>query len=46
MKLQAFRSVDRTHLIDMHGVGLITPDIVSKLPPDLKERLDTALREG
>jgi hypothetical protein len=40
MKLQAFRLLDQTHVVDMKSVGLITGDLVAKLPPDLRERLD------
>ena len=40
MKLQAFRLLDKTHIMDMKSVGLITPELVAKLPPDLRERLD------
>ncbi len=39
MKLQSFRLVDQTHLVDMKSVGLITKELIAKLPPDLRERL-------
>ncbi len=40
MKLQAFRDVDRVHVRDMLGVGLISDSVVSSLPDDLRGRLD------
>lgn len=40
MKLQANRRVDQVHVEDMLGVGLITDDIASALPGDLRERLE------
>lgn len=39
MKLQSFRPIDQAHIVDLKGVGLITPAVVSKLPPDLRARL-------
>lgn len=39
MKLQSFRLVDQTHMVDLKSVGLITPDLVDLLPADLQERL-------
>jgi hypothetical protein len=39
MKLTSFRIKDKTHLIDMDSVGLITPDIEAGLPDALRERL-------
>lgn len=39
MKLQSFRLIDQTHIVDLKGVGLITQELVSLLPPDLRERL-------
>lgn len=39
MKLTSFRDKDRVHLRDMLEVGLISPEVESKLPPDLQERL-------
>lgn len=38
MKLQSYRPVDQTHIIDMLGVNLITDEIVAGLPDDLRER--------
>lgn len=45
MKLMANRDQDRVHLRDMIGVGLVTRDILSKLPTDLASRLDVLLTE-
>ena len=39
MKLQAFRDLDRVHVRDLMGVGLITNDIAATLPSDLRKRL-------
>lgn len=39
MKLISFRQRDKTHLIDMDSVGLITPEIEASLPEPLHERL-------
>ena len=39
MKLTSFRDKDRTHVRDMLEVGLITPEIERRLPPDLMARL-------
>jgi len=44
MKLQSYRPVDQTHVIDMLGVGLITKEIDARLPPDLRGRLDEVRR--
>jgi hypothetical protein len=38
MKLQACRPVDRTHIEDLLGMGLVTEDIVRRLPDDLRAR--------
>jgi hypothetical protein len=40
MKLTSYRLKDRTHIIDMDGVGLITPEIEAGLPEVLRERLE------
>ncbi|MCP4246824.1 MAG: nucleotidyl transferase AbiEii/AbiGii toxin family protein [bacterium] len=40
MKLQAYRDVDRVHIRDLLSVGLIDPELVQSLPPDLRSRLD------
>lgn len=40
MKLQSFRPVDQTHIVDLKGVGLITEELAAQLPPDLRERLE------
>lgn len=40
MKLTSFRAKDRAHIIDMDGVGLITPEIEAALPEVLRERLE------
>jgi hypothetical protein len=39
MKLTSFRLKDKVHIQDLDGVGLITPEIESGLPPVLRERL-------
>ena len=39
MKLTSFRRKDQVHLLDLLGVGLITPEIESSLPRDLMARL-------
>jgi hypothetical protein len=39
MKLISFRQRDKTHIIDMDSVGLITPEIEAGLPDALRERL-------
>jgi len=39
MKLTSFRLKDKTHIIDMDSVGLITPEIEAGLPDALRERL-------
>ncbi len=41
MKLTSFRDIDRVHIADMLGVGLIDSAVRSALPADLIERLDT-----
>jgi hypothetical protein len=43
MKLTAFRDKDRTHLRDLIEVGLLGPDWLSKLSPELARRLQTIL---
>jgi hypothetical protein len=45
MKLISFRLRDKTHLIDMDSVGLITPEIEAGLPQALRERLDQVRAE-
>jgi hypothetical protein len=39
MKLTSFRLKDKTHIVDMDAVGLITPEIEAGLPEVLRERL-------
>jgi hypothetical protein len=39
MKLTSYRIKDKTHIIDMDSVGLITPEIEAGLPDPLRERL-------
>lgn len=39
MKLTSYRLKDRVHIQDLDAVGLITPEIESSLPPELKRRL-------
>jgi hypothetical protein len=43
MKLTSNRDKDRAHLRDMIGVGLIGPPWLTKLPPELAERLKQIL---
>jgi len=45
MKLTSLRSVDKTHLIDMDSVGLITPEIEQALPEALRARLVQVRKE-
>lgn len=45
MKLISFRQRDKTHLIDMDSVGLITPEIEAGLPEALQERLERVRAE-
>ncbi len=40
MKLQAYRLVDRVHLLDLRRLGLVRPAILESLPADLRERWD------
>jgi hypothetical protein len=39
MKLMSHRDKDRVHIRDLIGVGLIGPAWLTKLPPELAERL-------
>lgn len=39
MKLQSFRPIDQAHIVDLKGVGLITPELIAALPNDLRERM-------
>jgi hypothetical protein len=45
MKLISFRLRDKTHLIDMDSVGLITPEIEAGLPDALRQRLQQVRAE-
>jgi hypothetical protein len=45
MKLISFRLRDKTHLVDMDSVGLITPEIEASLPDALRERLQQVRAE-
>jgi hypothetical protein len=45
MKLISFRLRDKTHIIDMDSVGLITPEIEESLPEALRERLNQVRAE-
>ena len=45
MKLTSFRLKDKTHIIDMDSVGLITPEIEAGLPDALRERLQQVRAE-
>jgi hypothetical protein len=39
MKLTSYRIKDKTHIIDMDSVGLITPEIEAGLSEPLRDRL-------
>ena len=45
MKLTSFRQVDRTHIIDLDSVGLITPEIEQALPAVMRQRLEQVRAE-
>lgn len=45
MKLTSFRLRDKTHVIDMDSVGLITPEIEAALPEALRRRLQQVREE-
>jgi hypothetical protein len=45
MKLISFRQRDKTHLIDMDSVGLITPEIETGLTDALRQRLEQVRAE-
>lgn len=45
MKLSSFRIKDKTHIIDMDSVGLITPEIEAGLPEPLRDRLQRVRAE-
>jgi hypothetical protein len=45
MKLTSLRLRDKTHIIDMDGVGLITPEIENALPETLRLRLQQVRAE-
>jgi len=45
MKLTSFRLKDKTHLVDMDGVGLITPEIEATLAEPLRRRLQQVREE-
>jgi len=45
MKLTSFRLKDKTHIIDMDSVGLITPEIEAALPGALRGRLEQVRAE-
>jgi hypothetical protein len=45
MKLISFRLRDKTHLVDMDSVGLITPEIEAGLPEAFRERLEQVRAE-
>ncbi len=40
MKLTSYRDIDRVHVGDLLGVGLIDQAVRSQLPPELRERLN------
>lgn len=39
MKLTSFRDIDRVHIADMLGVGLIGKEVRGSLPAELRARL-------
>jgi hypothetical protein len=43
MKLMSNRDRDRTHLRDLIGVRLIDASLLTRLPPDLADRLKQLL---
>jgi hypothetical protein len=43
MKLTSFRLIDRVHLLDMIGVGLLPSDVMERLPESLRGRLQELL---
>jgi hypothetical protein len=45
MKLTSFRLRDKTHIVDLDSVGLITPQIEAGLPGVLRERLHQVRKE-
>ncbi len=45
MKLTSFRSRDKTHVIDMDSVGLITPEIEAAMSDPLRRRLQQVREE-
>ncbi|HLK18815.1 MAG TPA: hypothetical protein VKT81_07655 [Bryobacteraceae bacterium] len=45
MKLTSLRLKDKVHIIDMDGVGLITPEIEAALPEVLRQRLQQVRAE-
>ncbi len=45
MKLMSNRDLDRVHLRDMIGVGLIARDLLKELPKELAARLEALLAE-
>ena len=45
MKLTSLRPRDKTHLIDLDSVGLITPEIEAELPDVLRQRLAQVRKE-
>ena len=45
MKLTSFRLRDKTHVIDMDSVGLITPEMEAALPDSLRRRLQQVREE-
>jgi hypothetical protein len=44
MKLTSFRDIDRVHVADMLGVGLIDESIRATLPGELRARLEEVER--
>lgn len=44
MKLQSNRFRDGAHIVDLLHVGLLTPEVIDRVPDDLRGRLDEIIR--
>ncbi len=44
MKLQSNRLRDGAHIVDLLHVGLLTPQVIERVPADLRGRLETIIR--
>jgi len=45
MKLQAYRLIDRAHVADLIGIGLLSAEIENEIPDDLRPRLAEIRKE-